>query len=279
MKKYYEVNVMKKLLVHTAVLFSFLLLPVLSQAENVHLFAAGSLKAALSEVTKAFEQASGNSVHAEFGPSGLLRQRIEKEGNVDVFASANMEHPQALVSKGLGQSVALFARNNLCAIAQPGVQVTSSNLLDAMLDQKLRLGTSTPKADPAGDYAWELFAKADKVKPGSLAILSAKALTLTGGKDSAKAPEGRNPYGWVMEEKKADIFLTYCTNAVLVAKEVANLQIIKVPQDLAVGADYGLIVLDGAPAAAQGLATFILGSEGQKILAKYGFVAGGVSAQ
>ena len=270
---------MQKLLVHTAVLFSFLLLPILSQAETVHLFAAGSLKAALNEVTKAFEQATGNSVDAQFGPSGLLRQRIEKEGKAHVFASANMEHPQALASKGLGQSVALFARNNLCALAGPGLQVTSANLLESMLDPQLRLGTSTPKADPAGDYAWELFAKADKIRPGSSEILAAKALTLTGGKDSAMAPEGRNPYGWVMEEKKADIFLTYCTNAVLAAKEVANLQIIKIPQELAVGADYGLIVLGGAPAAAQSLATFILGLEGQKILAKYGFVTDGVSAQ
>ncbi|MFH0782923.1 MAG: molybdate ABC transporter substrate-binding protein [Pseudomonadota bacterium] len=270
---------MKKIIAPTAFFLSILFLPFLCQAETVNLFAAGSLKAALGEATKAFEQVSGNTVYSEFGPSGLLRQRIEKEGQAHIFASANMEHPQALMNKGLGNSVVLFARNNLCALAQPGLQITSTNLLEAMLDPNTRVGTSTPKADPSGDYAWELFKKADEIKPGSFTLLSGKALQLTGGPESAKAPAGRNQYGWVMEEKKADIFLTYCTNAVLAFKEVANLQLIQIPQELSVGADYGIIVLNGAPPEAWRLAMFILGTEGQKILAKHGFVVGGLPAQ
>ena len=59
--------------------------------------------------------------------------------------------------------------------------------------------TSTPKADPSGDYAWRLSAKADKVKPGAEKALDAKAVKLTGGPTSEKAPKGRNQYGWVME--------------------------------------------------------------------------------
>ncbi|MBU1567849.1 MAG: molybdate ABC transporter substrate-binding protein [Proteobacteria bacterium] len=270
---------MQKVLIHIAIFFSILFLPVQGQAETVSLFAAGSLKAALGDVIKAFEQASGNTVHSEFGPSGLLRERIEKEGQVNIFASANMKHPQTLMSKGLGQPVALFARNNLCALAQSGLQVTSANLLEVLLHTNTRVGTSTPKADPSGDYAWELFEKADKMKPGSFTTLSGKARQLTGGPDSAKPPAGRNQYGWVMEEKKADVFLTYCTNAVLAAKEVPNLQIVQIAPELAVGADYGIIVLDGAPIQAWRLAMFILGVDGQRILATHGFVAGGLSAQ
>jgi ABC-type molybdate transport system substrate-binding protein len=270
---------MSKLLVHAAIFFSILLLPTPGRAEQVTLYAAGSLKAAFGEIAKAFEKTGNNTVLLEFGPSGTLRQRIEKEGQAQVFASANMEHPQTLVGKGQGGPVVLFARNNLCAIAQPGLNVPSAKLLDMMLDTKVRVGISTPKSDPAGDYAWELFVKADKLKPGSFELLSGKALQLTGGPDSAKAPDGRNQYGWVMEENKADIFLTYCTNAVLAQKEVPKLSIIQITPELAVGADYGLIVLDGAPVEAWRLAMFILGVEGQKILANYGFVAGGVPAQ
>lgn len=270
---------MNKITVYAAILLSLLFLPSPSRAEQVVLYAAGSLKAALGDVVKAFEQAGGNTVRGEFGPSGMLRQRIEKEGGAHVFASANMEHPQSLADKGLGGPVTLFARNNLCAIAQPGLEVSAANLLEVLLNPRVRVGISTPKADPAGDYAFELFGKADKRQPGSFASLTAKALQLTGGPDSAKAPEGRNQYGWVMEGKRADIFLTYCTNAVLAQKEVANLQIIPITGDLAVGADYGLVVLDGAPEAGRNLATFILGPEGQKILARYGFVVGGASTR
>lgn len=270
---------MRKMLFDAVFLVSILLLPFLCQAEQVNLYAAGSLKAALSDVAKAFELTSGNNIHSEFGPSGLLRQRIEQGGKAHIFASANLEHPQSLSDKGFGRPLVLFARNNLCAIAQPGLNVSSDKLLEAMLDPKVRVGISTPKADPAGDYAWEMFVKAGKLKPGSFEPLSLKALQLTGGTDSAKAPDGRNQYGWVMEENKADIFLTYCTNAVLAKKEVPKLQIVQIASELAVGADYGLIVLDGAPVEAWHLAMFILGVEGQKILTNYGFVVGGVPSQ
>ena len=266
----------RKTLLHAAIVFALLVMPLAAHAEQVTLYAAGSLKAALGEVVKAYEKSGGATVKAEFGPSGALRQRIEKEGQAQVFASANMEHPQALMAAGKGGPVALFTRNNLCALAQPEVAVTSSNLLATLLDPKVKVGISTPKSDPAGDYAWELFGKAAKVKPGSFETLSAKALKLTGAPDSPKAPEGRNQYAWVMEQKQADVFLTYCTNAVLAKKEVAGLQIVEIEPQLAVGADYGLVVLGGAPVEAWRLALFILGVEGQKILASFGFQAAGV---
>lgn len=229
------------------VLLAVLLLPGMAWAEQVNLYAAGSLKAALSDVAKAFEQVTGNHVATEFGPSGLLRQRIEQGEPAHVFASANMGHPMTLVSKGQQGPVVLFARNNLCAVAQPEVKVTPATLLEVMLDPGIRVGTSTPKADPSGDYAWELFGKAEQVRAGSTDMLRVKGLQLTGGPDSAKAPEGRNQYAWVMDENKADIFLTYCTNAVLAKKELPDLRIVAVPQELSVGADYGLIILDQAP--------------------------------
>lgn len=50
-----------------------------------------------------------------------------------------------------------------------------------MLDPSVKLATSTPKADPLGDYAWQLFEMADRVKPGATAALQAKALKLSGG--------------------------------------------------------------------------------------------------
>ncbi|WP_340119457.1 molybdate ABC transporter substrate-binding protein [Pelagibius sp. 7325] len=242
--------------------------------QSLQLFAAGSLKAALSDVAADYEKTTGTKVAATFGPSGLLRERIEKGEAAQVFASANMKHPETLMEAGRGGPVALFARNKLCALAQPAVAVTTETLLDVLLDPALRLGTSTPRADPSGDYAWALFAKAEAVKPGAQAALEGKALQLTGGPDSQKAPDGRNPYGWVMESGQADLFLTYCTNAVLARKEVPGLKIVAVPPALAVGADYGLIVLDGAPAEAWRLALHILSPAGQKILADYGFESG-----
>jgi ABC-type molybdate transport system substrate-binding protein len=49
----------------------------------------------------------------------------------------------------------------LLALAAPGFEVTTATLLARMLEPAVKLGTSTPKADPAGDYAWRVFAQAD----------------------------------------------------------------------------------------------------------------------
>jgi len=113
-----------------------------------------------------------------------------------------MAHPEKLASGGWGSPVVLFARNQLCALAQPDVEVTTDNLFNTLMDKNVSVGTSTPKADPSGDYAWKLFRKADTIKAGNFATLSGKALQLTGGPDSEKAPEGRNQYGWVMARRR-----------------------------------------------------------------------------
>lgn len=244
-----------------------------AEAEPVLLHAAGSLKAALGEVADAFTQDHGIEVERSFGASGLLRGRIEGGETAQVFASANMEHPQILADAGQAGPVVLFARNQLCALAGGDVEVETGELLDRMLDPSIRVGTSTPKADPSGDYAWESFVRAEAVRPGARETLEGKAMALTGGPDSPRAPEGRNTYAWVMDEGQADIFLTYCTNAVIAQREVPSLQIITLPKELAVGADYGLTVLSDAPEEAWRLAFYILSPKGQQILADYGFDA------
>lgn len=242
-------------------------------AEPVRLAAAGSLKAAMTDVIAAFRQAGGGEVLAEYGPSGLLKEKIAKERSADVFASANMTHPQALAAAGATAGpVVLFARNRLCGLSRPGLGVTSDNLLDRMLDPKLRLATSTPKADPSGDYAWALFAKAEALRPGARAALEQKALQLVGGPSSPKPPNDRTLYGLILERNEADLFLTYCTNALQASREVPGLEVVQIPEAMAVGADYGLVVLSPRIEAAQ-FAFFLLSPSGQKVLARHGFSA------
>lgn len=245
------------------------------QAEPLRLAAAGSLRAALSEVATAFAASPGGvPVTETYAPSGLLRQRIASGEGFDLFASANMAHPQAL-AETRRMPVVLFARNRLCALARPELEVTPQTLLARMLDPAIRLGTSTPRADPAGDYAFALFARAEAVRPGARAALEAKALTLTGGPDSARPPAGRDLYAWQFERGAADLFLTYCTNAVLALRADPRLQRVEVPEALAVFADYGMLLLEPRAEAAR-LALFILSPQGQMILDRHGFDAPGL---
>jgi len=241
--------------------------------DPVLLHAAGSLRAALSDVAKAFEAASGIKVEGKYGASGTLRDEIAGGAKTEVFASANMMHPDSLAKAGKSGSVVLFARNRLCALVRPGLAVAPSNLLDQMLREDVKLATSTPKADPSGDYAFEVFAKADAIKGGSRAALERKALQLSGAPSSVRPPEGRNLYGWHVAEGRADIYLCYCTAAASAQKENPGQQIVALPETLAVGADYGLTVMNGASAAAHRFALFVLSADAQRILASHGFSA------
>ncbi len=242
-------------------------------AETISLYAAGSLKAALTAVASAFEATSSNKVQAKYGPSGLLRKEIADGAPAHVFASANMEHPQSLADANKSGPVTMFARNKLCALVRPGLTVHSAGLLARLLDPTIKVGTSTPKADPSGDYAFEVFARAEAVKPGAKATLEAKALKLTGAAGSAVPPAGRSVYGWHVAEGRADIFLTYCTNTIEAQKQNPGQQMVALPDSISVGADYGLTVINGAPPEAQRFAQFILSENGQKILTGYGFAA------
>ena len=249
---------------------SFAITSAPAQVTPVQLYAAGSLRDALTEVARQFETQTGQKVALTFGASGLLRERIEKGEAAQVFASADMDHPLRLAQAGGWVAPRVFALNQMCVLAAPSVSASPETLLETMLRPELRVGTSTPKADPSGDYAWALFRRADLLQPGALALLDAKALKLTGGADSPRPPPGRSTYAWIMSEGQADMFVTYCTNAVAAQQDVTNLKIIAVPADLQVAARYGLAAREGDSAAAQ-LAQYILSPPAQTVLKRYGF--------
>lgn len=243
----------------------------------VQVLAAGSLRQAMDALARSFAAAHGAAtVQSHFGASGLLKERIESgAASADVFASANMEHPQALHIAGKSAAPLAFTRNRMCLLMQPGFALGAPEapaqadaLLDLMLTPSLRLGTSTPGADPAGDYAWRVFARAESLRPGSRVLLEAKALQLTGGPNSARAPAGQTTYAWLMEERHADLFLTYCTNAKEAQSLVPSLRIAELPPTLQVEAVYGIAALKPA---GQVFVDFVLSDTGQTVLQRFGF--------
>ncbi len=244
-----------------------------ADTDPVRVYAAGSLREALTTIARDHEARTGQKVTLTFGASGLLRERIEQGADAQVFASADTDHPQRLAAAGGWQAPVVFARNQLCALTSDRVDAAPDTLLATMLRPDVRVGTSTPRADPSGDYAWALFRRADEVRPGAYATLDAKALKLTGSATSPQAPPGRGTYAWLMDEGRADVFLTYCTNAVAAQKEVPRLKVVPLPPNLQVGAAYGLTVRQGAPAAATRFAQSLRESPAQDVLQSLGFGA------
>ncbi|WP_161801918.1 substrate-binding domain-containing protein, partial [Klebsiella aerogenes] len=122
---------------------------------SLTLLAAGSLKSAFLPLLARFQQLSGILVEAQFGPAGLLRERIEGGERCSLFASANTEHPQALLQAGLAINCCSFAANRLMLTARRAPDTDRADWLALLRDGRLRLATSTPGCDPSGDYTWQ----------------------------------------------------------------------------------------------------------------------------
>ena len=57
-----------------------------ARADTLKVMAAGSLRAAMTDLLKRFPMQSDSVDPPEFGPSGLMRRKIEDGAAVDVFA-------------------------------------------------------------------------------------------------------------------------------------------------------------------------------------------------
>ncbi len=249
------------------------LVAAIVRAEDVGVYAAGSLRAPLTDVARAFERAAPGAgrIALTFGASGLLRDRIGSGERADVFASANLAHPRGLVAFGWAEAVDIFARTSMCVLASPRVCVSTDTLLATLLDPAVGVGSSTPTADPSGDYAWVVFRKADAIHPGAFDTLASKARQLVGTGLTTLASENRSSYAALLAQGAADVFVTYRTNAALACREDPSLVTVELPADLQVRADYGLAVRKDAPPRARDFAAFVLGADGRRVLASYGF--------
>ena len=253
-------------------LASLLLGPSLARADDaLHLFAAGSLTEAMTEMLAASGIPDARLAPPVFGPSGVLRDRIEQGAPADILASADMQQPRRLAAARGNRPVVVFTRNRMCLLARDTLGVTQANMLDRMLDPKLRLVTSTPHADPGGDYAWAVFARAEALHPGAKAALEAKALQLVGGPTSQPLVAGHGQVAGVFLADKGDLMLGYCSGAASVMREAPGLVSVVLPPDLTVGPAYGMVVLTDHPLAER-FAVFVMSERGQAILARAGFV-------
>lgn len=238
---------------------------------TVEIFSAGSLRGVVGELATEAAADYGIEVKPTFGGSGSLRERIEKGESPDLFLSADVNSPRKLAQEGRTLVPAIpFARNRMCVISRRAAGVTATNLVDRMLAKEVRLKTSTPIADPAGDYAWAIFDRIEALRPGSGTILKAKAqalmkvtVTPTNANQSAMAA--------LFASKQIDMSITYCSGVATLEKEVSELTSLVVPAQLDPHPLYGIAVLSNKPQA-QKLALFLLSEKGQAIIASQGLV-------
>lgn len=243
-------------------------------ADELMLYGAGSLREAMTQIAQDFYARSGHPVKTAFGPSGVMRERIEQGDRVDVFTSADMGHPLRLEREGRAAGVAMFARNAVCAFATKRVALTTAGLLGTLLDPAIKVGTAAPNSDPLGDYTWDIFRRADAVKPGSFATLTGKARVLIGGPN--QPPTGQDSAATALRDGTVDVFLADCSGRAQLEGQVAGLTMTALPDALRVGPEYGVALISGARPAAAALVLYILSPAGQTTLAGHGFTPVGM---
>lgn len=235
-------------------------LAVTSRAEESHaitVFAAASLREAFEDLGKTFEAKTHVKVHLNLAGSQELRTQIENGARVDVFASADQKHMDALVKTKLVTAPRVFARNAPVVIVPKDNPAKVASFQDLTKVKKLVIGV--PEV-PIGNYTLQILEKAGAdFKQKVLANVASRELNVR--QVLAKVTLG-----------EADAAIVYRTDA-MAGKD--KLEIIEIPAKVNVVAEYPVAVLAKAPeaAAARAFVDLLLSADGQKRLAAAGFVA------
>ncbi len=240
-------------------------------AAPVQIYAAGSLTAAMQAMIEASGLPASDVAKPVYGPAGLLRERLSNGEKADLFVSADTAQPLRLRAADSHVLVVPFIANRMCVASKASAGLTDANLLAKLLDPKVRLATSTPVADPGGDYAMAVFDKAEHLRPGAAAVLKAKALHLLGSPNAMVPVAGHSPASTIFLTDRADALLYYCSGSPGLLKEVEGLASLPLPAPLEVHPIYAMALMSENPTAAR-LALFMASTEGQAILTRYGFL-------
>ncbi|OIQ62837.1 molybdate ABC transporter substrate-binding protein [Neomoorella thermoacetica] len=225
-------------------------------------FAAASLTDAFGEIGRAFEKSHpGVTVKFNFGGSQQLRTQIEQGMSADVFASANQKYMQELVAKGLVEPPRDFTANTLTVIVPKNNPAGIKSAAD--LANKGKLVLAAPDV-PIGKYSRQALEKlatlygSDYPKQVEKRVVSQET---TVRQVVAKVALG-----------EADAGIVYVTDINSSYRD--KLDTIPFPQEANVRATYPIAVVKDSKQAglARELVNLILSPDGQKILAKYGFL-------
>lgn len=102
------------------------------RAEELVLYCASSLREAIGQIAAEFGASHGLKVKTQFGPSGRMRERIERGEHANLFTSADVGHARKLVRDGRASRTAVFVRNTACVLSQPSFGAVSDPLMDML---------------------------------------------------------------------------------------------------------------------------------------------------
>ena len=161
-----------------------------ASAADIRVMAAGSLKDAFTAIFADYTKQYGAGFAPVWGPSGMLARALAKGRGVRrvrfrrLAACAGPDRCRRIRPERAVRA------NALCVVTTADSALDSGNLVETLLKPEIKIGTSTPVSDPAGDYTWEMFRKVDALRPGAFETLSKKAQQLFGGPATRRRSTG-----------------------------------------------------------------------------------------
>ncbi|MEP6872460.1 MAG: molybdate ABC transporter substrate-binding protein [Anaerolineaceae bacterium] len=225
---------------------------------EIRVFAASSLTDAFSAAGKRFNETNpGAQLVFNFGSSSALATQINEGAQADLFAAAS---PAQMLSIGRNaREPRTFATNRLAIALSPASRLQSYRDL-ASPNLKLVLAA---KDVPAGQYARESLQKASAPTAYGADFQQKVLANLKSEEVNVRAALAKVQLG------EADAAIVYTTD---IAPNT-GIRRIEIPLDLNIVAEYPLSVLSGAKnsAGATAFATFMLSSDGEAVLKRFGF--------
>lgn len=243
----------------------------MTEMSEVRVFAPGSMTHLMPRLIQLFQGRRDIAVHTTYGPSGSLRAQIEAGAPFDVFLSASLTHADALREAGLLQRSDVLGFNAMVLLYQSELRISPDEVLSRLIDPSLSVGMSTTGLDPSNAAGIEIVEKISQASGVGTDHLIDKIRMITGGRESPNAPEGRNQYGWLMENEGIQLLLTYLSNALAAMEDNPNLRFTQLPSAIAVTGTYGIGLASGAQHAGLELFEWLIAMDAQRILNEGGF--------
>lgn len=234
---------------------------------TLNVSAAASLTEAFSEIGADFAAAHpGADVVFNFAGSNQLAAQIGAGAPVDVFASANNAQMNIAVETGriISGTQQTFARNRLVVITPSDNPAGLSTLQDlAQPGVKIVFAASEV---PVGQYTLDFLDKAAAEDALGAGYKEAVIANVVSYEADVRAVLTKVSLG------EADAGIVYKSDVGAAADEVVQIEI---PDHLNTIATYPIAALHDSPhlEPAQQFVDFVLGPQGQQVLADYGFVA------
>lgn len=236
--------------------------PATADPVTLNVFAASSLTDAFTEIGKNFEAANpGVTVTLNFAGSQALRTQIEEGAPADVFASASgKEMDTAVEGKFVLDGVKQVFLSNQLVVILPADNPAGLEKLEDLANPEIKIVLAAEEV-PVGNYARQAL----ELMNGLLgADFKDKVLAnVVSNEDNVKQVVSKVQLG------EADAGIAYVSDIVA----SPDLKIIEIPTELNVIAKYPIAPLVASENAKLALAfvDYVLSSEGQVVLQKWGF--------